>query len=102
MRSIRVMQQLHAARIQHERINDARVMRRKDRLPNLVALVAPHALHGRILRTGKRLALGVIIRMTQGDCVEFAHRGSDADADAPIAERMSIFQPRQMIDCRNL
>ena len=101
-RSIRIVQQLHAARTQHKRINDARVVRHKDRLPNLVALIAPHALHGRIVRTGKRFALGVIVRMAQGDCVEFAYRGSDADADAPVAERMSIFQPRQMIDCRDL
>lgn len=76
--------------------------RPKHRLPGLVVLVAPHALHRRIRRAGKGFALGVVIGMAQRHRVKLVYGGRQPDADAPVAERMAVFQPRHVANCGNL
>ena len=101
-RAVRVVQQRHIARAQDKGIDNARVVRPKHRLPDLVVLVAPHALHRRIRRAGKGFALGVVIGMAQRHRVKLVYGGRQPDADAPVAERMAVFQPRHVANCGNL
>ena len=100
--AVRIVQQRHVARLQDERVDNARVVRREHRLPNLAVLVAPHARHRRIGRARKRLALGIVIGMAQRHRVKLVHGGRQPDADAPVAERVAILQPRHMADGGNL
>ena len=97
-RAVRIVQQRHVPRAQNKRVDDARVARREHRLPDLAVFIPPHALHRRIGGVGKRFALGIVEGMAQRHRVKLICGGRQPDADAPVAERVAILQPRDMVN----
>ena len=80
-----LVQQRHVPRAQNKRLDDARVARRKHRLPDLAVFIPPHALHRRIGGVGKRFTLGIVEGMAQRHRVKLIRGGRQPDADAPVA-----------------
>ena len=98
VRTVGIVQHANLLCAQLKGVHDPRVLHGKHRLPDLGGLIAPHALHGHFLVAGKGHAFTVVVGIAQCDLIPLPCAHAQADAHAPIAERMPVLQPWHMLD----